>query len=101
METEKEWQFINKQIQKWVTPTTWYIGLINMGLEWNWVNGRPLTIGKWQDEEPYGEGNVVVIAKEYRPNEQGLFNNVPKFQRRASICEILRGNAIGDRQNDW
>ena len=100
METEKEWQFINKEIQKRVTPTAWYIGLTNMGQEWKWVSGRPLTIGKWQDEEPNGDGHVVEIAKEYRPNEQGLFNDVPEFWRRASICEIIKGNAIRDREDD-
>ena len=97
METEKEWQFINKEIQKRTTPTKWYIGLENMGQEWKWVNGRPLTISKWRDEEPSGHGNVGEIVKGYRPNTQGLFNDLPGSNGRVSICEILKGNAIIDR----
>ena len=99
METEKEWQFISKEIQRRTTSTHWYIGLTKMGQEWKWVTGGPLTISKWQDKEPSGDGNVTEMAKEYRPNKQGLFNAVPDLERRASICEILKGNAIRDREN--
>ena len=96
METEKEWQFINKEIQERATSTEWHIGLTNMGQEWKWVNGRPLTISKWQDREPSGDGNVAVMAN--RPNAQGFFNVLPALHRIVSICEILKGNSIRERE---
>lgn len=99
METEKEWQFINKEIQERATSTEWHIGLTNMGQEWKWVNGRPLTISKWQDREPSGDGNVAVMTN--RPNAQGLFNVLPALHGIASICEVLKGNSIRDREDEW
>ena len=98
METEKEWQFINREIQKHATSTVWHIGLTNMGQEWKWVNGRPLTINKWQDREPSGDGNVAEIAN--RPNAQGFFNDISALRREAFICEILKGNSIRDREDE-
>ena len=98
METEKEWQFINKEIQERATSTEWHIGLTNMEQKWKWVNGRPLTISKWQEREPSGDGNVAVMAN--RPNAQGLFHDLSALHRIASICEILKGNSIRDREDE-
>ena len=98
METEKEWQFINKEIQKRATTRRWYIGLTNMGQEWKWVNGRPLTISKWNDWEPSGDGNVAIMINKRKA--QGLFNDLSKYTIIASICEILKGNSIRDREDE-
>ena len=102
METEEEWQFINKEIQKrcMARPIEWYIGLRKMGQEWKWVNGRSLTITKWQDRQPSGDGNVTVMTKDYPPSTQGLFNDLSELSRRASICEILKGNTITEREDE-
>lgn len=98
METEKEWQFINKEIQKRATTRRWYIGLTNMRQEWKWVNGRPLTISRWNDGEPSGDGNVAIMLNKRKA--QGLFNDLSKYTTIASICEILKGNSIRDREDE-
>ncbi|XP_078352789.1 uncharacterized protein LOC144637600 [Oculina patagonica] len=90
METEKEWQFINEEIQKRciAKPRAWHIGLTKIGANWTWVNGRPLTISKWQDGQPSGNGNVTVMSKDIPQNTQGLLNDLSENSIRAFICEM-------------
>ncbi|KAL9951704.1 hypothetical protein ACROYT_G044426 [Oculina patagonica] len=86
METEEEWQFVNEEIQKRciAKPRVWHIGLTKMGANWTWVNGRPLTISKWKDGQPSGDGNVTGMSK----NAQGLFNDLSENTIGAFICEM-------------
>ncbi|XP_078354170.1 uncharacterized protein LOC144638790 isoform X2 [Oculina patagonica] len=90
METEKEWQFINEEIQKRciAKPREWHIGLTKIGANWTWVNGRPLTISKWQGGQPSGNGNVTVMSKDIPQNTQGLLNDLSENSIRAFICEM-------------
>ena len=93
METEAEWEFINSQIQSIKLPgyDEWYVGLKKQGQQWMWVSGKPLTINKWQPHQPSGDGDVVVMAKDYPARTQGLFNDLRDTQKRAYICEIPQG----------
>ena len=100
METEEEWQFMNGEIQKRNIgdPKEWYIGLKKEQSDWKWVNGKPLTINKWQKIEPdnwqpSGDGDVAIMAKDFPKNTQGLFNDLPETFKRPFICEIPKGKA--------
>ena len=90
METEEEWTFINSQIQALTLAggvNAWQIGLRKTGQNWAWVSGKPLTIQKWQLNQPFGDGAVVVISKD----KQGLFDDVADESENAYICEIPKG----------
>ena len=93
IETEEEWKFINSQIQTLTLPGSneWHIGLKKVGQHWMWVSGKPLTIAKWQKQQPSGDGNVVVMSKDKPPGSQGLFDDVSDQQQSAYICEIPKG----------
>ncbi|XP_022803956.1 uncharacterized protein LOC111341267 [Stylophora pistillata] len=92
LETEAEWQFVNGEIQKMKLQgaNEWHIGLKKQG-DWKWVSGSPMTIKKWQRYEPSGDGNVVVMSKDYPPGSQGLFNDVPGEFPKPFICELPKG----------
>ena len=95
-ETEEEWSFINGEIQKRSAEPRdeWHIGL-KKGQDdvWKWVNGKSLTISKWQvtEGQPSGDGDVTVMAKAYPSETQGLFNDIGDRRPRAYICEIPKG----------
>ena len=93
METEEEWKYVNSQIQSITLASLneWHIGLKKVGQHWMWVSGKPLTIVKWQKNEPSGDGNVVVMSKNYPAGTQGLFNDLPDSNKKAFICEIPNG----------
>lgn len=93
METEEEWQFINRHIQTLTLAgsSEWHIGLKKQGQKWNWVSGKPLTIVKWQQQQPSGDGDVTVMSKDRPAGTQGLFDDLPDGTERAYICEIPRG----------
>ncbi|KAJ7385794.1 Cartilage matrix protein [Desmophyllum pertusum] len=97
IETEEEWTFINSQIQTLTLAGSneWHIGLKKVGQHWMWVSGKPLTIVKWQKQQPSGDGNVVVMSKDKPPGSQGLFDDVANEHQRAYICEIPQGNRAG------
>ncbi|XP_001633779.2 uncharacterized protein LOC5513576 isoform X2 [Nematostella vectensis] len=92
METEEEWSFINKKIQSLSNAFSdeWHIGLKQNGNSWNWVNGKPLAIDHWQPSQPSGDGEYVVIAKEYPPGTQGGFNDLRDDTFKGYICEVAR-----------
>ncbi|KAJ7392023.1 chromatin-modulating protein mrc1 [Desmophyllum pertusum] len=98
IETKEEWKFIRDQIQKKCIgqPNEWHIGLKNGDNGWKWVNGKPLTFCKWQVTagEPSGDGNVVVMSKDFPTLKKGLFNDLSEALFRAYICEIPKGKAI-------
>ncbi|XP_078370532.1 uncharacterized protein LOC144654307 [Oculina patagonica] len=92
METDAEWKYVNSEIQKITLPgvNEWHIGLKKQG-DWKWVSGSPLTIKKWQRYEPSGDGNAVVMSKDYPPGSQGLFNDLSGRYPKPFICEIPKG----------
>jgi hypothetical protein len=93
METEDEWTFINSEIQKRnVVINEWLIGLIKKQSEWKWISNHSLTIDKWQENEPNGDGLCVVMAKNWPIGTQGLWKDLPCFISGMLICEYTKGN---------
>ena len=88
IETEEEWQFINREIQKRGTSnaSAWHIGLEKKGGVWTWLSGETLNISKWRDSEPGGNDKRAEISK-----NGGLFNSISKLSRNAYICETPGG----------
>ena len=94
IETLKEWNYINSKIQKITLSgaNEWHIGLKKDAQgNWKWVNGKQLTIQKWQSGEPSGDGNVAVMSKDFPSGTQGLFNDLNPSSRKAYICENPTG----------
>lgn len=89
METEEEWQFIYEEIQKRCSVGWWNIGLNKVGPTWKWVTGKPLTILRWQENQPSGDGSWTSMSK-----RQGLFNDHPENAQLSFICEMPRGKTI-------
>ena len=100
IETEEEWNFINDQIQRRNTTyygNTWSIGLTKKAGNWTWVNGRPLTICKWEQGEPRGEHDAAFMYKRSSNGEQGVFGGVngTRFEYdHGYICEISEGKLL-------
>ncbi|XP_031551152.1 aggrecan core protein-like [Actinia tenebrosa] len=98
METEEKWKFINSKIQGFNKyPNEWYIGLKKEGGEWKWVNEQILSINKWQPEwnsniEPNGDGECVIMAKNFPPGTQGLFKDLNCKYALMFVCEYRKGN---------
>ena len=88
IETEEEWQFINREIQKRGTwsASAWHIGLEKIGGVWTWLSGEQLNISKWRDSEPGGDDKWAEITK-----NGGLFNSISKHSENAYICETPGG----------
>lgn len=97
METEEEWQLVNSEIQQITLSglNEWHIGLQKQR-DWRWVSGRPLTIQKWQRNEPSGDGNTAVMSKNYPAGTRGLFNDLSGQYFRPFICEMSTGKGIDD-----
>ena len=95
METEQEWEFINMKIQtrKGVNYNEWYIGLYKNATtgNWTWINGKSLTIDKWQDSKPRDSDLYAVIAKEFPEGFRGSFNSINENVIRGWICEKETG----------
>ena len=100
IETEDEWNFINDQIQRRdITryENKWSIGLRKRAGNWIWVNGRPLTICKWEQGEPRGEHDAAFMYKRSSNGEQGVFggvNGTSLGYRLAYICGISEGKLL-------
>jgi len=58
---------------------------------WTWVNGKPLTLNKWQPHKPGKDDKYALMAKEWPPGFYGLFNNINKRIYRGWICEEETG----------
>ena len=74
----------------------WSIGLTKKAGNWTWVNGRPLTICKWEQGEPRGEHDAAFMYKRSSNGEQGVFGGVGisiQFHH-AYICEISEGKLL-------
>lgn len=98
METEKEWEFINKSIEG-LTPfkeNEWHIGLLKDKTtgKWTWVNDKPLTIKKWQKNKPDEVGTYALIAQQYPTGSYGSFNSIRNSVPRGWICEKETGEDI-------
>ena len=92
METEREWQFITDEI--WTLDTKyneWHIGLFNVSGNWTWINGKPLTLSKWQKNEPSPEDLYGLIHKNFPSGSYGTFSSNTGVVHRGYICEQETG----------
>ena len=88
IETEEEWQFINREIQKRgiSSNSTWHIGLEKKDGVWTWLSGEQLNISKWRGSQPNSNDKRAEISK-----NGGLFNSISTLSRNAYICETPGG----------
>ena len=92
METEREWQFITDEIGKLNTKyNEWHIGLFNANGNWTWVNGKPLTLNKWQEREPGSDDLYGLIHKNFPKGSYGTFSGNKGGIIRDYICEQETG----------
>ena len=95
LETVQEWEFINQTMKdrKAFRYNEWHIGLfknLTTG-NWTWVNGKPLTLDKWQPREPGKDDRYAHMAKEFPPGYYGLFGGMKDYVHRGWICEEETG----------
>ena len=95
METEQEWEFIKNAIQNREGSKfgEWFIGLeMNLTIgNWTWINGKPLTIDKWQRSNPDPADFYGLIHKEYPTGYKGSFSTITDNIERGWICEKESG----------
>ena len=93
METEKEWQFITDEIGKLKTSKNeWHIGLFKSSGNWTWINGKPLTLNKWQESEPGSDDLYGLIHTNFPADSYGTLSG-NKGVERDYICEQEKGKA--------
>lgn len=100
IETEAEWSYIIRYLRHYFlrrTPNEWQIGL-RKNRTWTWINGKPLTINKWSENQPGGDGNVTVMYKNFPEgsNNYGLFNDLRADIHKPFICELAQGKKDED-----
>ena len=92
METEREWQFITDEIGNRNTKyNEWHIGLFNASGNWTWVNGKPLTLNKWQKNEPGPDDLYGLIHTNFPKCSYGTFSSHTGVIQRDYICEQETG----------
>lgn len=95
IETEREWEFITMEIQtrKSGKYNEWYIGLYKSLItgNWTWINGKPLTIDKWQENTPNDSDSYTLMAKEWPTGFKGSFKSIIGNTYRGWICEEVTG----------
>ncbi|PFX12795.1 Type-2 ice-structuring protein [Stylophora pistillata] len=90
IETEEEWDFIKSVVEFYNNPNAWWqVGLEKKAGSWIWLTGRPLTICKWGENQPNGNGNVGAIR--WTQEDKAIITDVPRNGSRPSICEITKG----------
>ena len=80
METEEEWKFIVKEIQtrKSGNENEWHIGLYRnlTTRKWTWINGKTVTIDKWQKDQPQDGDFYTMMARESSDGVKGSFSSI-------------------------
>ena len=101
METLQEWEFINKTIKDLTSVrfNEWHIGLFKNRTtgNWTWINGKRLTIDKWQKNNPEKDDFYALIAREFPTGSYGLISSIKGSVQRGWICEEETGinNLLG------
>ena len=95
METEREWDFIKNEIQNRTGSKNgeWFIGLyrnLTTG-NWTWINGKAMTIDKWQTNNPDNSDSYALIHKEFPTGFRGSFSSIKGNTLRGWICEEETG----------
>ena len=106
METEQEWEFIKNAIQNRVGSKygEWFIGLVKdmTTKNWTWINGKPLTIDKWEGSNPDPADHYGIIHEELPSGIKGSFSTVTENVQRGWICEKESGiDQDQIKQNDF
>ena len=95
MVTEQEWEFINKEIQtrKSGKENEWHIGLYRNERtgKWTWINGKTVTIKKWQKDQPQDGDSYTLMARESSDGVKGSFSSIKGDIKRGWICEKKTG----------
>ena len=95
METEEEWEFINKRVKDRtdVPNHEWHIGLYKnrSSGKWTWINSEPLTLKKWQQDNPVKNQYYAVIAIDRPSGSYGSFKSIKGSVQIGWICEEERG----------
>ena len=95
IETDREWEFITMEIQtrKSGKYNEWYIGLYKSVItgNWTWINGKALTIDKWQGNTPNDNKSYTLMAKEWPTGFKGSFKSITGNISRGWICEEITG----------
>ena len=95
METEQEWEFINKEIQTQISgrENEWHIVLYRnlTAKKWTWINGKTVTIDKWQKDQPQDLDLYTVMARESSDGVKGSFSSIKGDIKRGWICEEKTG----------
>ncbi|XP_031568444.1 collectin-12-like [Actinia tenebrosa] len=102
METEEEYQFINKTIQSLdVRKNEWFIGLKGTSRtdDWKWISGHDMTIDKWLPGEPRGSEGCVKMIKHYKG--WGLFDDIDCRTLNMFICEYNEVQSCSSINNKW
>ena len=101
IETEREWEFITEVIQtrKGAISDEWLIGLLRSLKtgKWTWINGKPLTIDKWETKKHENNDHYALIAKEGPDGRKGSFNSITGAISRGWICEEETGIHTAER----
>ncbi|XP_022778138.1 macrophage mannose receptor 1-like, partial [Stylophora pistillata] len=93
IETEEEWNFITDEIQRRnasIPKNGWSIGLMKKAGNWTWMCGTPLTISKWGDGQPSGDGNGTHIYKASSNGTRIVIGDCSEDLYSDYICEIPR-----------
>ena len=95
IETQREWKFITMKIQtrKSGKHDEWHIGLYKSSLtgNWTWINGKALTIDKWEKNIPNDNNSYTLMAKEWPTGFKGSFKTITESTTRGYICEEVTG----------
>lgn len=102
LDTERKWKFIKEEIQNLSNSADneWFIGLktgYRNRENWQWITGHQLTNPHWQNEQPSGDGQCAVIAKEYPPGTYGEYNDLSCLASKPFICESEVNTTTGKR----
>jgi len=99
IETQREWKFLTMKIQtrKSGKHDEWHIGLYKSSLtgNWTWINGKALTIDKWQKNTPNDNNSYTLMAKEWPTGFKGSFKTITESTTRGWICEEVTDNCQG------
>ena len=98
METEREWEFITKEIQtrKSGKENEWHIGLDRNSTtgNWTWINGKTVIINKWQKVKPRESDLFALMAKEFPGGFKGLSRGINRSVSIGWICKEETGTKL-------
>ena len=72
-----------------VKENEWHIGLYRnlTTRKWTWINGKMVTINKWQKDQPQDGDFFTLMARESSDGVKGSFSSIKENIKRGWICE--------------